>query len=45
MEGYRRDLEAKIEQNQAEARHAVDATQVAVDKLSAQLAQLTTLVE
>ena len=38
VEGYRRDLEAKIDQNQAETRRAADATQVAVNKLSAQLA-------
>ena len=42
VEGYRHDLEAKIDQNQAETRRAADATQVAVEKLSAQLAQLTT---
>ena len=42
MEGSHRDLEAKIEQNQAETRCAADATQVSVNELSAQLAQLTT---
>ena len=42
VEGYCRDLEAKIEQNQAEMRRTVDATQVAIDKSSAQLAQLAT---
>ena len=42
VEGYRRDLEAKIDQNQAETQCAADSMQVAVDKLSAQLAQLTT---
>ena len=42
VEGHRRDLEAKIDQNQAETRRATNETQAAVDKLSAQLAQLTT---
>ena len=42
VEGQRRDLEAKIDQNQAETRRAANETQAAVDKLSAQLAQLTT---
>ena len=42
VEGHRRNLEAKIDQNHAETRRAANETQAAVDKLSAQLAQLST---
>ena len=42
VEGHRRDLEAKIDQNQAETRCVANETQAAVDNLSAQLAQLST---
>ena len=41
VEGHRRDLEARINQNQEEARRAAHETKTAVDNLSAQLAQLT----
>ena len=34
VEGHRRDLEAKIDQNQAEMRCTVDETKAAVDQLS-----------
>ena len=42
IEGHRHDLEAKIEQNQAEARHTANETKAAVDQLSMQLAKLAT---
>ena len=42
VEGHRRDLKTKIEQNQAETRRTVDETKAAVDQVSMQLAQLVT---
>ena len=42
VEGHHRDLEAKIDQNQVETRRVANETQAVVDKLSAQLAQLST---
>ena len=42
VEGHRRVLEAKIDQNQAETRHTAQETKAAVDKLSTQLADLAT---
>ena len=49
VEAHRRDtgynlswLEARIDYNRAEARHTVNKTKVAVDKLLAQLMQLAT---
>ena len=46
VEGHHRDLEARIEQNQAETRRTTDETKAAVDQVSTQLVQLVTqLVE
>ena len=42
VEGHRRVLEAKIEQNQAETRRAAHETKAAVDQLSTQLSELAT---
>ena len=42
VEGQRRDLEARMEQERAETRRDAEQTRVAVDNLSAQLSQLVT---
>ena len=42
VEGHRRVLETKIEQNQAETRRTAQETRAAVDQLSTQLTELTT---
>ena len=42
VEAHRHDLEAKSDYNQAETQRTADDTKAAVDRLSAQLAQLTT---
>ena len=42
VEGHRRVLEAKIDQNQAETRHTAQETKATVDQLSTQLAELAT---
>ena len=42
VEAHPRNLEARIEYNQAEMRHTANETKAAVDKLSAQLSQLAT---
>ena len=42
VEGHRRDLEAKMDQDRVEARQAANETKAVVDQLSAQLSQLAT---